>query len=227
MPRCNVDHPVEGVVAADPGLDLPLRVQQPEVAVTPDIGEESRLRSRLAGDAGERECDLFDGCGGEFPLELAAYESSDLFPIPHRLLEVDRPLPWGCSFENALQRHPAGVAALHPGAGVGSFEQGVYRCQQPFRRDRGERESGVFDDGLLVREWDNGVVVDAVGELPYPLSGDPELVDERLHAHVSNVAHGMQAEAVHAGAHLAIDGQQVDGVLSEEGGSVGRDARHA
>ena len=227
MPRRNVDHPVEGVVAADPGLDLPLRVQQPEVAVTPDIGEESRLRSRLAGDAGERECDLFDGCDGEFPLELTAYEGSGLLPVLHRLLEVDCPLPWGSPFKNTLQRHPAGITALHPGAGVGSFEQGVHCRQQPLRRDRGEREGGVFDDGLLVREWDNGVVIDAVGELPYPPASDAELVDERLRPHRRDIAHGVQAEAVHAGARLTIDGQQIDGVRCEEGGSAGRGARHA
>ena len=93
MPRRDVDHPVEGMVAAGAGLNLPLRVQQPQVAVSPGVGEESRLRPRLAGDAGQRERDLLDRGDWQVSLQLTAREGGGLLPVPHGLLEVDRSLP--------------------------------------------------------------------------------------------------------------------------------------
>ena len=72
-----------------------------------------------------------------------------------------------------------------------------------------------------------GLVVDALGELPCPPAGNSELVDERLRGHGCDVAHRVQAEAVHAAVDLGVDREQVDGVRREEGRCIGRDARNA
>ena len=61
-----------------------------------------------------------------------------------------KPFPRGMGpVQDALQDHPAGVAPLHPGPGVGPAQQGVHRRQQQFQRRRGEGQGDVFSDGLL------------------------------------------------------------------------------
>ena len=85
----------------------------------------------------------------------------------------------------------------------------------------------MLDDGLLEGKRDHKIVVDPAGELPCPPAGDSELVDERRRGHGCDVAHRVQAEAVHTGVHLGTDREQVDGVRREEGGRIGRDKRDA
>ena len=69
-------------------------------------------------------------------------------------------------------------------------------------------------------------MVDAVGELPRSPASDPELVNEGLWRHGRDIAHRVQAEAVHPPTHLGIEREQVNPMRREKGGRVGRDVRH-
>ena len=150
---------------------------------------------RFCGDARQRQVHLLHRGLRMVGLQLAPDDAGSLPPATRGLLEVNLLAPGMGAVQDALHDHPAGVAPLHPGPGVGPAQQGVHRRQQQFHGRRGEGQGEVFGSGLLLLQGDERAVVYAIGQFPRPLSFRSEPVDERLDLHSGHVAQGVQGRS--------------------------------
>ena len=227
MPGGHLDHPVQRRPARHPGLQLPLRLGQPQLPVRPQLPEEAQLHPRLPGEVGQGQGQFRHGSAGVVRLQLAPQDAGSPGPIAHAPLEMEVLLPGNGPLEDALQRRPAGVPAPHPGLGVGPPEQGVHRGQQQFQGAGAEGQGGMLHDGFLLLQGQQRTVVQALRQVPGQPAFLAEPVDEHFLPQGGHVPQGAEAEAAQFRPHRHRDGQQVNRVEGQKTGHIPGDLLRA